>query len=209
MPLQIIALSLTRQEVMILMGRLCPMWDFGDGVTGVGAVLVHTYESPGEYTVTLTVTDNACMTFSSSQVVTIAASSDAIAGKGTPLLQPNDIMILFVALVVTGLILLFVYRYRTREVSLQKHIDASKLRLALMDQGTADIDSIVDALFTEVKQRKQTLRADMLLDAYNDLIVGRVEKNPAIVIPNISIDKVESLVDRRIHDMIIEKLDKM
>jgi hypothetical protein len=142
-------------------------------------------------------------------VVTIAASSDAIAGKGTPLLQPNDIMILFVALVVPGLILLFVYRYRTREVSLQKHIDASKLRLALMDQGTADIDSIVDALFTEVKQRKQTLRADMLLDAYNDLIVGRVEKNPAIVIPNISIDKVESLVDRRIHDMIIEKLDKM
>lgn len=185
------------------------VWDFGDGVTGVGAVLVHTYQSPGEYTVTLTVTDNAGMNYSSSQVVSIAASSDASTGKGIPILQPNDIIIILVAVAITGLVVLFVYRYRTRDVSLQKQIDASKLRLALMDQGTADIDSIVDALFTEVKQRKQTPRADMLLDAYNDLIVGRVEKNPAIVIPDVSIDTVESLVDRRIHAMIAEKLDKM
>ena len=56
-----------------------------------------------------------------------------------------------------------------------------------MDQDTADIDKIVDALFNEVKQRKQTPRTDMMLDAYNDLIVGRVERNPAIPIPTVRV----------------------
>jgi chitodextrinase len=185
------------------------VWDFGDGITGVGQVLVHTYESPGEYTVTLTVTDNAGMNYSSSQVVRITDSSQASTGAGAGFLRPNDLMILLVVATITGLMLLFVYRYRTREVSLQKHIDASKQRLALMDQGTADIDAIVDALFSEVQHRKQTPRADTLLDAYNALIIGRVEKNPAIAVPNLSIDKVESLVDRRIHAMIVEKIEKL
>jgi HAMP domain-containing protein len=142
-------------------------------------------------------------------MVSITDSSQASTGSGAGLLPPNQMIILCVALVVMGLILLFVYRYRTREISLQKHIDASKHRLALMDQGTADIDQIVDALFAEVKHRKQTPRTDTLLDAYNDLILGRVEKNPAIAIPAISINEVENLVDRRIHAMIVEKLDKM
>lgn len=185
------------------------VWDFGDGVTGIGEILVHTYESPGEYTVTLTVTDNAGMNYLFSQVVRITDGSEASTGPGAGFLRPNDIMILLVAIAVTGLVLLFVYRYRTREVSLQKHIDASKRRLALIDQGTADIDQIVDALFAEIKQRKQTPRTDTLMDAYNDLIVGRVEKNPAIPIPTVSITEVESLVDRRIHALIVEKLDKM
>lgn len=185
------------------------VWDFGDGVTAVGAVVVHTYESPGEYTVTLTVTDNAGMDYSYSQVVRITDGSEASPGLVAGFLRPNDIIILLVAVAVTGLVLLFVYRYRTREVTLQKHIDSSKHRLALMDQGTADIDQIIDTLFAEMKHRKQTPRTDILLDLYNALIVGRVERNPVIVIPTLSINEVENLVVRRIHAMIVEKLDRM
>jgi PKD repeat protein len=33
-------------------------WDFGDGTTGSGMNIYHSYSMPGEYTVTLTVTDN-------------------------------------------------------------------------------------------------------------------------------------------------------
>lgn len=33
-------------------------WDFGDGETGTGEIVTHSYDESGEYTVTLTVTDN-------------------------------------------------------------------------------------------------------------------------------------------------------
>jgi len=56
---------------------------------------------------------------------------------------------------------------------------------------------------------KQTPRTDVLLDACNELIVWRVERNPAIPIPTVSMNEVENIVDRRVHAMIVEKLDKM
>lgn len=33
-------------------------WEFGDGSSGSGETATHTYDSPGDYTVELTVTDN-------------------------------------------------------------------------------------------------------------------------------------------------------
>jgi len=78
-----------------------------------------------------------------------------------------------------------------------------------MDQGTSDINQIIDSLFAEVKQRNRHHGLIPLLDAYNDLIIGRVEKNPAIAVPTESIEKVENLIDSRIHAMIVEKLDKI
>ncbi len=130
-------------------------WDFGDGTTGVGAIQVHTYEHFGVYTVTLTVTDNAGMNYSSSQIVRIEKGASASTGLGIGPLRTNDILLILAAIVITGLVVFVVYRFRTREITLQKRIDTSKQRLAIMDQDTADIDRIVDALFAEVKLRKQ------------------------------------------------------
>jgi len=46
-------------------------WSFGDGSTGTGAIANHTYSSSGNYTATLTVTDNNGAVSSTSVAITV------------------------------------------------------------------------------------------------------------------------------------------
>ncbi|MEX0721673.1 MAG: endo-1,4-beta-xylanase [Balneolaceae bacterium] len=61
-------------------------WDFGDGNTGSGETVSHTYASSGDYTVTLTVTDDGGATGVDSQVVSV---ND---GSGGSTLHVQDII---------------------------------------------------------------------------------------------------------------------
>lgn len=61
-------------------------WDFGDGTTGTGATPTHTYVAQGNFTVTLTVTDNSGMTGSASITANIGLPPviyDGVALYGT------------------------------------------------------------------------------------------------------------------------------
>jgi PKD repeat protein len=49
-------------------------WTFGDGATGTGPTLLHTYASPGTYRVGLTVTDNRGATATTSKAISVVAS---------------------------------------------------------------------------------------------------------------------------------------
>lgn len=54
-------------------------WDFGDGTTATGPTATHTYTEAGDYTLTLTVTDNVGARKSVSQTITV---SDVPQGQG-------------------------------------------------------------------------------------------------------------------------------
>lgn len=60
-------------------------WDFGDGSSGSGVKVEHTYQSAGNYTVRLTVTDNGGATASAQQTITVnkAGTTGTISGTVT------------------------------------------------------------------------------------------------------------------------------
>jgi PKD repeat protein len=47
------------------------VWDFGDGSTGTGKIVTHSYSSPGNYGVTLTVTDDTGLNVSAEKTVIV------------------------------------------------------------------------------------------------------------------------------------------
>ncbi|MCF7890297.1 PKD domain-containing protein [Candidatus Bipolaricaulota bacterium] len=59
-------------------------WDFGDGTSTGGRVVEHSFSSPGEYTVELTVTDNDGATASTTQTVTVEESGPSAALEAEP-----------------------------------------------------------------------------------------------------------------------------
>ncbi|MBS3735907.1 MAG: PKD domain-containing protein [Candidatus Bipolaricaulota bacterium] len=59
-------------------------WEFGDGTSTGGRVVEHSFSSPGEYTVELTVTDNDGATDSTTQTVTVEESGPSAALEAEP-----------------------------------------------------------------------------------------------------------------------------
>jgi len=184
-------------------------WDFGDGTTAVGKNPVHTYQVPGTYTVTLTVIDDSGLTVTFSKVVNIVQSSEAQTGNANNFFQSNSSLIILTAIAIPLIIILVVYRDRIEQVYVQKRIEASRRRLAFAYSDTSEIDQLLDTLFGSKASLTPTPSKEMILNAYSDLIVAKVEKNTTYHPPDLSIEEIEKLVDRRIQSKIEEKVDKL
>jgi RHS repeat-associated protein len=60
-------------------GALSYSWDFGDSATATGLEAVHIYNSPGDYTVTLTVEDHAGLSTTQTRMLSISSASGPVA----------------------------------------------------------------------------------------------------------------------------------
>jgi plastocyanin len=71
-------------------------WDFGDGTSGAGEMVEHTYDSPGDYDVTLTVTDGDGASSETTRTVTATTTADetvTVAPSGTHTFSPSSLTV--------------------------------------------------------------------------------------------------------------------
>ena len=61
------------------------VWNFGDGMTGAGNPANHRFQTRGNYTVTLTVTDSNAQTITASQIVSVISIPQPIPGPQGPI----------------------------------------------------------------------------------------------------------------------------
>ena len=76
-------------------------WDFGDGETGSGYKLSHTYTTSGNYTVTLTITDDSGLSHTDTTTATVTSEENTTGDTSTDENTPGfEIIIIFIAITV-------------------------------------------------------------------------------------------------------------
>ena len=88
-------------------------WDFGDGNNGTGETLIHKYQNPGDYIVTLTVFDDKGNNYSNSKTITVYEEAGQPAQQesndsktATPFLSTNLIIGIFIFILLLIIIVL-------------------------------------------------------------------------------------------------------
>lgn len=185
------------------------LWDFGDGTRGTGETPTHVYRSPGHYTVILTVTDNAGLISSFSELVTVFEQAPGPTPKVVPASPPYITILILVCISAALLGFVMVFRDPLRVMLFQRTPHPILSTRKSKATGSTDIGQILDALFLEIEKHKRPFNKDTLLDAYCDMIIENVEANANVRIPDLSITEVEKIVDECFHSKIGEKIDKM
>jgi PKD repeat protein len=180
-------------------------WNFGDGVNGTGKTPVHIYQFPGEYNVTLSIINEFGMIYNKTQLVIVSAMTVPNEKNSAVSFSPVTLTLI----IIFGMILsvLVIFRDRIGKFLVQRSIDASRRRLAQFDRGSTTLEEILDSVFVDIGKKTMRLSLYNLLEAYSGLINNYVENKDGFRQHNQSNDKIERIVDDRLHAMIIEKLD--
>jgi hypothetical protein len=185
------------------------MWDFGDGTHGTGKTPTHSYQSPGHYTVTLTVTDDTGLTSSVTMAITVftqASTPPPVAKASSPSYVP---MFALIGVIGTLLVFIVVFRDPLWAFLFARSSIPSRSTLNSSDSEIATIEELLNKLFLDMQRHALPTSKENLLEAYCDLIVENVEANADVRLPNLSITEVERIVDESFHARVTQKIDKM
>jgi hypothetical protein len=159
--------------------------------------------------VILTVTDNAGLISSFSELVTVFEQAPGPTPKVVPAFPPYITILILVCISAALLGFVVVFRDHLRVMLFQGTPHPILSTRKSKATGGTDIGQILDALFLEMEKHKRPFNKDTLLDAYCDMIIENVEANANVRLPDLSITEVEKIVDECFHSKIGEKIDKM
>ena len=186
------------------------VWDFGDGTHDSGMYPTHVYSAPGQYLVTLIVTDDQGLTSTVSQYVTVS-SAEAPSAPPTP--QPSlPSWVPLLALVgVLGALVVFMVVFReplrtfiSRRAPLPTPESGRSIK-----ESVDEIKELLDALYLDMKEHALPLNKESLLDAYCDLILEHVSNDERARLPELSLAEVERIVDETFYHRVVEKVDRL
>jgi hypothetical protein len=100
-------------------------WDFGDGSTGSGSIVTHSFSVAGTYAVKLNVTDNGGLTSQYTSAVTVQASSSSSSGNVSFPLYYFGVLATVIAALIIGLFLAF-RRHKVTHARLKIDLEAVK-----------------------------------------------------------------------------------
>jgi PKD repeat protein len=180
-------------------------WNFGDGINETGKTPVHIYQLPGQYNVTLTIINGFGMIYNKTKLVIVSAMAIPNEKNSASSFSPVTLILI----IIFGMILsiLVIFRDRIGKFLIQRSIDSSRRKLAQFDRESTTLDEILDSIFLDTE--KKTTRPSLynILDAYSGLINNYIDNKNGFQLTNQSDDKIERLVNDRLHAMIIEKID--
>ena len=131
-------------------------WDFGDGENGSGISPSHVYKDPGQYNVTLVVTDNNGITYSKSIIVNIASKEESSEEKqgvlqfdfGTIFIGFAMILLVCLAVFFRDDIKSFVSKHYVHLFSHVKIFDKSS-RIKRVDAKIKEMERVIKSDFTQ------------------------------------------------------------